>query len=59
MVAELPNVYFVGNCSKFATSVLKGANSLTRVLCLPEWSSTKQLCLLEATSLEVTVINFE
>ena len=50
-----PQVYFAGNCNKFATSKV-GA---TRLVCVPRFSDEGQAVLVKLPSLDVELVKFE
>ena len=55
---ELPNIYFSGNCTKFATKLFAPktlnsstpSNQVTRLICVPSFKSTGQVVLCDVNS---------
>lgn len=50
-----PDIYFAGNCSKFATAVVGGK----RLLCLPVFAETGEAILVNLETLQVEVLSFQ
>lgn len=56
ILEECPHVYFIGNQPQFETRLVERSDGHTRIICLPEFSKTKQLVLLNMKSLNVYVV---
>lgn len=59
-----PDIYFAGNCSRFesrevARLCIDGKVARTRLICIPSFAETKQAVLLDLTTLDCTVVEFD
>lgn len=56
---ETPNVFFAGNQDKFETCIVTSRDGLTscRLICLPKFSKTGEIVLLELNSLNVELVS--
>ena len=55
-----PHVYFSGNASHFATSVVRSADggAATRLICVPSFAATGVAVLVRLSTLECTPLRF-
>lgn len=59
VIESLPDVYFIGNQSKFANRLIEGPNNAkTRIIMIPSFIKTHQLVLLNVKTLECFTIKF-
>jgi DNA polymerase delta subunit 2 len=57
-----PDLYFAGNCSKFATSLVDSSSSKQRqkrLVCLPKFGETGEAVLVNMETLGVELLCFE
>lgn len=60
VMRECPHVFFVGNQPKFETSVIEGpTGQQVRLVAVPAFRETGEICLVDMESLEVEVVRFE
>lgn len=53
---DAPDVYFAGNCSKFATKVLENG---TRLVCVPSFAETGVAVKIKLDTLEIEIVKFD
>ena len=63
-IETTPDVYFAGNCSRFESREITrvsidGKVNLTRLICIPSFAETRQVVLLDLTTLDCTVVAFD
>jgi len=59
VIESLPDVYFIGNQSKFSNRLIEGPNNAkTRIIMIPSFIKTHQLVLLNVKTLDCFTINF-
>jgi len=59
IIESLPDIYFVGNQSKFSQRLIEGPNhAKTKIIMIPSFVKTHQLVLLNINTLESFTINF-
>lgn len=58
IITEMPHVYFAGNCKAFRTDKVTLGAGETRIVCVPAFSETKQVVLLNLKSLECKPMSF-
>ncbi|KAH8395338.1 hypothetical protein KR222_010167 [Zaprionus bogoriensis] len=59
IMKECPHVYFAGNCEAFATELHEGSDGRrTRLVCVPSFSKTQSVALVDLQTLDCRQINF-
>jgi DNA polymerase delta subunit 2 len=56
IIPHMPNVYFAGNCSKFAT---KTCSDSTRLVCIPKFATTGEAVLVNLDTLGCEILRFD
>lgn len=60
ILTEKPHVYFSGNCKEFNTELVKTEDgSKIRLICIPAFSETKQVVLLNLRTLDCNAMKFD
>jgi len=61
VMERIPHVYFVGNCDKFETKLIKHGNGggETRLICIPSFTPTGQAVLLNLKTLDCSLLEFD
>lgn len=58
IIREMPHVYFAGNCKAFGSEEVKLGGGKARIICVPAFSETKQVVLLNLKTLECETMSF-
>lgn len=56
ILRELPDVYFAGNCSEFASCEVFVSDQRCKLICIPDFSMTQEVVLLNLCTLETECI---
>lgn len=61
VIEEYPHVYFAGNCPAFETELfaLGNANVQTRLVCVPRFSETQSVAVVNLATLECHQVSFK
>ncbi|XP_055840808.1 DNA polymerase delta subunit 2 [Episyrphus balteatus] len=60
IMKECPSVYFVGNCDEFKTEIHNGSDGQkTRIVCVPEFSKTQSIAVVDLDSLNCRSVSFK
>lgn len=58
IMTEMPHVYFAGNCKAFGTEEVTLKEGKVRLVCVPAFSDTKQVVLLNLKTMECKPMSF-
>ncbi|XP_022921091.2 uncharacterized protein [Onthophagus taurus] len=58
IIQNFPHVVFAGNQKKFDTKIVNDCGEAVRIVCVPDFSFTSSICLLNLKSLECTEMVF-
>ncbi|XP_068149652.1 DNA polymerase delta subunit 2 [Drosophila tropicalis] len=59
IITECPHIYFAGNCDNFETELHVGSDGKrTRLVCVPSFSSTQSIALVDLDTLDCRQIDF-
>ncbi|KAF7400815.1 hypothetical protein HZH66_005999 [Vespula vulgaris] len=59
IIKECLDIYFVGNMEEYDTKVISDEGHIVRLVCIPNFSKTRTVVLLDLESLETFPISFE
>jgi DNA polymerase delta subunit 2 len=64
VIETTPDIYFAGNCARFESRevtrvCVDGKVAVTRLICIPSFAETRQAVLLDLTTLDCTVVEFD
>ncbi|XP_035722781.1 DNA polymerase delta subunit 2-like isoform X3 [Vespa mandarinia] len=59
IIKECPDIYFVGNMEEYDTKVISDEGHIVRLICIPNFSKTQTVILLDLESLETFPVSFE
>lgn len=59
VLLETPHLYFAGNCNEYGTELVETKSGSCRLVCIPEFSKTGQVVLVNLETLDAKTLQFE